>query len=145
MGESDIAEVSELLHEVTETDGHRALGEPKWVGLGPGGRMGFAGFVARENAVGRLIGYAQLSRGHNTWGLELVIRPDHRGPGDDVGTNLLDAALGEVRRLGGGHVHLWVPKPTPETDAMASASKLHRGRDLFQMRRPLPIHDDHPR
>ncbi len=139
MGESDIAEVSELLHEVTVADGHRPLGEHKWLDLVHGGRTGFAGFVARED--GRLIGYAQLSRGHNTWGIEVVIRPDHRRPEDDVGTNLLDAALGEVRRLGGGHVHLWVPKPTTETDAMATSSGLVRGRDLFQMRRPLPIED----
>src|SRR5580698_643754 len=143
MGESDIAEVSELLHLATVADGHRPLGEHKWLDLVHGGRTGFAGFVARED--GRLIGYAQLSRGHNTWGLEVVIRPDHRRPTDDVGTNLLDAALGEVSRLGGGHVHLWVPKPTAETDAMATASGLVRGRDLFQMRRPLPIDDPRDR
>jgi mycothiol synthase len=145
MGESDIAEVSELLHEVTVADGHRPLGEHKWLDLVHGGRTGFAGFVARGGADGRLIGYAQLSRGHNTWGLEVVIRPDHRGSGDDVGANLLEAALGEISRLGGGHVHLWVPKPTAESDAMAAASGLVRGRDLFQMRRPLPIEDATPR
>ena len=145
MGESDIAEVSELLHEVTVADGHRPLGEHKWLDLVHGGRTGFAGFVARDGSDGRLIGYAQLSRGHNTWGVEVVIRPDHRRPGDDVGLTLLEAALGEIRRLGGGHVHLWVPKPTAVTDAMASAAGLVRGRDLYQMRRPLPIDDDHPR
>jgi len=142
MGETDIAEVSELLHEVTVADGHRPLGEHKWLDLVHGGRTGFAGFVAREGSEGPLIGYAQLSRGHNTWGVEVVIRPDHRGEGQTVGTSLLDAALGEVRRLGGGHVHLWVPKPTAETDAMAEVSGLGRGRDLFQMRRPLPLDDD---
>jgi mycothiol synthase len=144
MGESDIAEVSELLHEVTVADGHRPLGEHKWLDLVHGGRTGFAGFVAREGSEGPLIGYAQLSRGHNTWGVEVVIRPDHRGQGHEVGTTLLGAALDEVRRLGGGHVHLWVPKPTDETDAMAGASGLGRGRDLYQMRRPLPVDDDHP-
>ena len=71
--------------------------------------------------------------------------PDHRPPGQEVGTNLLGAALDEVRRLGGGHIHLWVPKPTPDTDAMAAASGLGRGRDLFQMRRTLPVDDDSPR
>jgi len=141
MGESDIAEVSDLLHEVTVADGHRPLGEHKWLDLVHGGRTGFAGFVARQGSDGRLIGYAQLSRGHNTWGLELVISPDHRLPGHDVGSNLLDAALDEVRRLGGGHIHLWVPKPTAATDALAAASGLGRGRDLLQMRRALPLHD----
>src|ERR1700684_1965595 len=103
MGESDIAEVSELLHEATVADGHRPLGEHKWLDLVHGGRPRVAGVLARGGSDGRLIGYAQLSRGHNTWGLEVVIRPDHRGPTDDVGINLLDAALGGVTRLGGGH------------------------------------------
>jgi len=145
MGESDIAEVAELLHDVTAADGHRPLGEHKWLDLVHGGRTGFAGFVARDGSEGPLIGYAQLSRGHNTWGVEVVIRPDHRRPGHEVGTNLLDAALDEVRRLGGGHVHLWVPKPTAETDAMANGSGLRRGRDLYQMRRALPVEDESPR
>jgi len=145
MGESDIAEVSQLLTEVTEADGHRPLGEHKWLDLVHGGRTGFAGFVARDGRRGPLVGYAQLSRGHLTWGVEVVVRPDHRAPDHSVGTDLLDAALGEIGRLGGGHVHLWVPKPTPTTDAMAETCGLARGRDLYQMRRPLPLDDDRPR
>lgn len=145
MGESDIAEVSELLHSVTVADDHRPLGEHKWLDLVHGGRTGFAGFVARPAVGGPLVGYAQLSRGHDTWGLEVVVHPDHRRSDEEVGTSLLRAALGEIGHLGGGHVHLWVPKPTPDTDAMAEAAGLARGRDLYQMRRPLPIDDDHTR
>jgi mycothiol synthase len=145
MGESDIAEVSQLLAVVTEADGHRPLGEHKWLDLVHGGRTGFAGFVARERTRGPLVGYAQLSRGHKSWGLEVVVRPDHRGPEAAVGADLLKAAVGEIARLGGGHVHLWVPKPTPETDAMAASAGLARGRDLYQMRRPLPVDDPRPR
>jgi len=145
MGESDIAEVSQLLQQALVADGHYPLGEHKWLDLVHGGRTGFAGFVAREPTNGPLVGYAQLSRGHDTWGVEVVIRPDHRKPGADVGISLLSAALLEVGREGGGHVHLWVPKPTPDTDAMAETCGLRRGRDLYQMRRPLPVDDDHDR
>jgi len=145
MGESDIAEVSQLLHEVTVADEHRPLGEHKWLDLVHGGRTGFAGFVARDGTRGPLVGYAQLSRGHRTWGLEVVVRPDHRGPEASVGADLVRAAMDEIARLGGGHVHLWVPKPTPATDAMAEAAGLARGRDLYQMRRPLPLEDPSPR
>ncbi|HTZ08678.1 MAG TPA: mycothiol synthase, partial [Acidimicrobiales bacterium] len=81
---------------------------------------------------------AQLSRGHGTWGVEVVVRPDHRSAEAGVGTSLLAAALDEVRLQGGGHVHLWVPKPTAFSDATAEACGLRRGRDLYQMRRPLP-------
>ncbi len=145
MGEHDIAEVSQLLQLAQAADHHAPLGEHKWLDLVHGGRKGFSGLVARETPGGPLVGYAQLSRGHDTWAVEVVIRPDHRGPEQHVGSDLLNAALDEVRRLGGGHVHLWVAKPTAETDAMAQGGGLSRGRELYQMRRPLPIEDDHPR
>ncbi len=48
MGESDIAEVSQLLQQALVADGHYPLGEHKWLDLVHGGRTGFAGFVARE-------------------------------------------------------------------------------------------------
>ena len=145
MGESDIAEVSQLLQQALIADGHYPLGEHKWLDLVHGGRKGFAGFVAREAPGGHLVGYAQLSRGHDTWGVEVVVRPDHRKPDAEVGMSLLSAALREVGRQGGGHVHLWVPKPTPHSDAMAASCGLKRGRDLYQMRLGLPVQDRHPR
>jgi mycothiol synthase len=139
MGEADIAEVSALLAEVAAADGHSPLGEHKWLDLVHGGRTGFAGFVARSREDGRLAGYAQLSRGHGTWGVEVVVPPERRRPEDSLGSDLLRAVLGEVARQGGGHVHLWVPKPTPSTDAMAAACGLRRGRDLLQLRVALPL------
>lgn len=139
MGEADIAEVSELLAEVTLADDHRPLGEHKWLDLVHGGRIGFAGFVARHRPNGQLVGYAQLSRGHLTWGIEVVVAPAERDPGSSIGSDLLRAALHEVAGQGGGHVHLWVPKPTAATDAMAAAGGLVPGRDLLQMRVPLPL------
>ncbi len=145
MGEFDIAEVSQLLQEVAAADAHAPLGEHKWLDLVHGGRKGFAGFVARESPGGPLVGYAQLSRGHDTWAVEVVVRPDHRSPDQAVGVELLNAALEEAERLGGGHVHLWVAKPTEITDAMAQRCGLERGRELYQMRRALPVEDDQPR
>lgn len=145
MGESDVAEVSELLAAVTTADGHRPLGEHKWLDLVHGGRKGFAGFVAREGDRGPLVGYAQLSHGHRTWGVEVVVPPELRSPDHCVVEDLLSAALAEVGRQGGGHVHLWVPKPTEHWDATAAACGLARGRDLLQMRRALPLEDDTPR
>ena len=145
MGESDVAEVSELVAAVTAADGHRPLGEHKWLDLVHGGRKGFAGFVAREGDRGPLVGYAQLSHGHRTWGVEVVVPPELRSPEHCVTEDLLSAALREVARQGGGHVHLWVPKPTPAWDATAATCGLARGRDLLQMRRPLPLDDPTPR
>jgi mycothiol synthase len=142
MGEADVAEVAELLATVAAADGHRPLGEHKWLDLVHGGRKGFAGFVARAREGGPLLGYAQLSQGRRSWGVEVVVAPTWRGPGSSVTVDLLEAALAEVGRQGGGHVHLWVPKPTEEWDRTAEACGLRRGRDLYQMRRPLPLDDD---
>ena len=42
-------------------------------------------------------------------------------------------------------MHLWVAKPTAYSDEMARACGLSRGRELYQMRRPLPVADHHAR
>ncbi|MHB8438837.1 MAG: mycothiol synthase [Acidimicrobiales bacterium] len=143
MGEADVAEVSELVGAVAAADGHRPLGEHKWLDLVHGGRRGFAGFVARGggSARGPLAGYAQVSHGHRTWGVEVVVRPQWRSPEHAVTEDLLCAALAEIARQGGGHVHLWVPKPTTDWDQTAARCGLQRGRDLLQMRRELPLDD----
>jgi mycothiol synthase len=139
MGEVDIAAVQELLDVATHADHHHPLGEHKWLDLVQGGRAGFAGLVAWEPGHDHPVGYAHLSRGHDSWALEFVVDPHHRAPGLPIGRELLAAALEIVADEGGGHLHLWVPKPTPEHDALAAEAGLNRGRDLLQMRRPLPV------
>jgi mycothiol synthase len=144
MGEADIAEVSLLLDAATRADEHHPLGEHKWLDLVHGGRAGFAGFVARQRRGGPLVGYAQVSRGHGTWGVEVVVHPDRRSAEDHVGHDLLVHALDEIRQQGGGHVHLWVPKPDAVWDSTANSVGLDRGRDLFQMRCTLPVAGERP-
>jgi mycothiol synthase len=144
MGEEDIAEVSLLLDAATRADDHRPLGEHKWLDLVHGGRAGFAGFVARLRHGGPLVGYAQVSRGHGTWGVEVVVHPERRSEADHVGHDLLAAAIDEIAGQGGGHVHLWVPKPSPLSDSISSSCGLERGRDLYQMRCHLPVPGPRP-
>ncbi|HUZ21761.1 MAG TPA: mycothiol synthase [Acidimicrobiales bacterium] len=141
MGEDDIATVAALLRVAEAADGHAPLGEHKWLDLVHGGRAGFAGFVAREPGHDRVVGYAQLSRGPDNWAVEYVVHPAHRHHDDPVGVDLLRAALAEVGREGGGHVHVWVPKPTALHDEVASAAGLSRGRELLQLRRALPLEE----
>lgn len=139
MGEADIAAVSELLHVAAIHDDHLPLGEHQWLDLVQGGREGFAGFVAQAKGHPHPVGYAQVSKGDGNWAIEFVVDPHHRDQDHDIGRDLLAAALAEVARAGGGHVHLWVPKPAPAHDAIARANGLERGRELLQMRRPLPM------
>lgn len=142
MGEDDISAVSSLLRAAELADGHPPLGEHKWIDLVQGGRAGFAGFAARAAGSSRLVGYAQLSKGHGSWAVEFVVHPSARAPDESVAEDLLRAALGEIARQGGGHVHLWVPKPDTFDDDVAGAVGLSRGRALYQMRRPLPLEPD---
>jgi mycothiol synthase len=140
MGASDIAAVSSLLDVAAAADGHRPLGEHQWLDLVQGGRHGFAGLVAWEDGHGHPVGYAQLTRGHDSWALEYLVDPHHRASDDlAIGRELLSAAVEVVAGEGGGHVHLWVPKPGPNADEIAGAVGLARGRELLQMRRPLPV------
>lgn len=139
LGEEELAAVSTLLHLAAVADNHRPLGEHRYLDLAHGGRRGYSGLVAWEQGHSHPVGYAQVSRGRSSWSVDLVVDPHHRGPGSTVGADLLGAALREIAAEGGGHVHLWVPKPRPEQDAMAAANGLQRGRDLLQMRRHLEV------
>lgn len=138
----DIASVSRLLEVAEEADAHRPLGEHQWLDLVQGGRRGFAGFVAWQEGHGHPVGYAQLTQGPGTWSLEYAVDPHHRErQGLAIATDLLRSAIEVVGREGGGHVHLWVPKPDDMHERAAAAVGLHRGRELFQMRRPLPMEE----
>ena len=139
MGQGDIAAVSELLDLAAEADGHRPLGEHQWLDLVEGRRHGFAGLVAWEPGHDHPVGYAQLTRGGTSWALEFVVDPHHRSADGTIGHDLVQAAVGIVAEEGGGHLHLWVPKPTAEHDGVAEGAGLRRGRELYQMRRPLPV------
>lgn len=140
MRAGDIAAVSELLDLAAAADGHRPLDEHKWIDLVHGGRRGFAGLIAWEEGHDHPVGFAQLTRGDGNWAVEYVVDPHHReGEGPEIATDLLSWAIDMVRSEGGGHLHLWVPKPTEVHDRVAAAVGLSRGRNLLQMRRPLPL------
>jgi mycothiol synthase len=143
MGRGDISAVLELLSIAEAVDHHAPLGEHQWLDLVQGGREGFAGLVAWEPGHDHPVGYAQVTRGVGDWALEYVVDPHHRATeGAAIASDLVRAALAVVAESGGGHVHLWKSKPSPDDDAVAEANGLARGRDLLQMRRPLPVHGE---
>ncbi|GAC1533575.1 MAG: mycothiol synthase [Acidimicrobiales bacterium] len=138
MDGSDIAAISALLDTVSAHDGHRALGDHQWLDLVDGGREGFAGLVAWEGGHDHPVGYAQVTRDGRSWALEYVVDPHHRSD-PQVTLDLLHAARSVIAGEGGGHVHVWRSHPTDETDALVAAVGFTRGRDLLQLRRPLPL------
>jgi len=140
MGQDDIDAVTQLLDLATAEDGHSPMGEHQWLGLVQGGRAGFAGLVAWEHDHDHPVGYAQVTRGPQSWAVELVVDPHHReSEGREIGHELLTSALAIVGDEGGGHVHLWVPKPCEWQHDVATGVGLQQGRDLLQMRRALPV------
>jgi mycothiol synthase len=142
MGQGDISAVLELLEIAEAVDHHAPLGEHQWLDLVQGGREGFAGLVAWEPGHDHPVGYAQVTRGADSWALEFVVDPHHRNTGATIARDLVGAAIDVVAGEGGGHLHLWKSKPTPDDDAVAETNGLDRGRDLYQMRRPIPVHGE---
>ena len=70
---------------------------------------------------------------------EYVIDPERRMAAGELDHDLLAGALGVVAEQGGGRVQLWVSQPTETTDALAAGVGLEPGRDIYQLRRPLPV------
>jgi mycothiol synthase len=98
---------------------------------------GFAGLIATEDGEDRPIGYAHLTREPSGWALRFVVDPRWRA--QSIGDDLVARALTLVGDEGGGHLQLWVTKPDEADDELATAKGLTEVRDLYQMRRPLPV------
>ena len=139
MGADDIAAVSQLLDLAEAADGHRPLGDHQWLDLAERGRKGYAGLVAWEPGHDHPVAYAHVARGPSSWAVELVVDPRHRDQALTIGPEMLEAATEVIAGDGGGDVHLWVYQPTDVHDRIAAATGLRRGRDLLQMRVPLPL------
>lgn len=138
MSPDDIAQVHELVAAAERADGHRPLSDHLWLDLAKGGRPGFAGLVATEPEHDHPVAYAQLSRNHHSWALELVVHPHHRYDMAAIGPELLRAAIDLVASEGGGPVHWWVFEPSRLHDHLAAEMGMRPHRRLHQMRRSLP-------
>ncbi len=139
MDADDIAVVRDLIGDAERADGHRPLSDHLWLDLVDGGREGFAGLVAWEPGHEHPVAYAQVSKGHGSYSLELVVHPHHRYEMNLIGPEMLEAAIHEVATHGGGHLHWWVFEPTISHVDLAHSVGLRPGRTLLQMRRSLPL------
>ena len=132
-----VAEIARLVERVAGP-GPRPLADHKWLQLGAGGGEGFVALVARDGR-GGLVGYGQLSAGNASWGLEVLAEPSLPDHGSAVKADLVAEACRQVAAQGGGRLFYWVGSPTPADDARARAQGFDTGRDLLQMRVPLPL------
>lgn len=135
----DMSEVHEILAAAELSDGIRPLSDHLWLDLRQGGRPGFAGLLAMQSGHGHPLAYCQLSRGNDSWSLDLVIHPGHRDETASIGPQLLSEAVRIVAAEGGGHVHWWVFQPTESHAMLARSIDFVPGRSLLQMRVQLPL------
>ena len=129
--------IGALLDRAAAADGRRPLSERKWIDLVEAGPEGLVTLTARSDT--DLLGLAQVSGHPGAWGVEIVVDPRHRGGVEEVQAALLAAAVEAVAAGGGGQLHLWVTSAGAVDDRIAAANGLHPGRELLQLRRPLPV------
>jgi mycothiol synthase len=140
ISDAELAELRDLLDAVEAVDDHAALGEHKWLDLVSRGKRCYTGIVAEDPPHPHPVGYAHLSCNENSssphWSLEVAVDPEHRGVGVEVA--LVEEALRVAAAEGGGRLHFWVFRPGPIHDALAHRLGFVPGRELLQMRVPLP-------
>jgi mycothiol synthase len=136
---ADIEAVIALAEAAELADGRAPLDERRFRDAAKRGGVGFVGVWVWPPGRDRPVGYAQAIRGPQRWELALVVDPDHRDRLDEIGSALLAAGLDVVADEGGGEAQLWVSEPTAAHDRTAMAVGLTGRRDLWQLRRPLPV------
>jgi mycothiol synthase len=135
----DMSDIADLLADVERADGQRPLSDHMWIDLRQGGRPGFTGLMAWEPGHDHMVAYCQVSRGNDSWLIDLVVHPHHRYEMSIIGPELLGEAFSIIRQEGGGHVHWWVFEPTTAHVEIARLFGLHLGRTMKQMRAVLPL------
>lgn len=120
--------MSALLEAAAGAGGHRLLT----------GGQGAIRLVAREPGNDTPLGLVEARRDGSRWALEVVTDP--RSPaGLPVWARLLAESVEVVKHQGGGPVQTWVHGAEAEHDELARAAGLDPERNLYQMRRPLPL------
>lgn len=135
----DMSKVHHLLSAVERLDGRRPLSDHLWIDLQQGGRPGFTGLLAWQSGHDDAVAYCQVSRGNDSWSLDLIVHPLHRFEMTTIGLKLLTEAIRIVADEGGGHVHWWVFEPTEIHARLAKSINFLPGRSMQQMQVALPL------
>ena len=132
------AEVLTLLDEAQKADGFPGLSDQASLAVADGAVGETVSLLARVSGTHALAGYGALTRRDGVWSLETVVRPDLRDAPIDVHGALVDAALGEAAARGGGTIRVWLRTDHEHGADRLAARGLHPGRELLQLRAPLP-------
>lgn len=127
-----VAQVSELVEAVTDTDGVSPLSEHVMLHMRYGGDEPARNVLLWDGSV--LVGYAHLDVSDQVEGssAELAVHPEHRGTGN--GSALVHEVLADTPD---GRLRLWAHGQHPGATALARRHGFERTRVLWQMRRSL--------
>ncbi len=134
----DVQALDRLFAVIEQADGHRPLGEHKYLDLLSGGPE-HGGLVGRVGKA--IVAYIALSRQDSTtWAMELAIHPLHRARAS------LEAAIATgletIRAAGGKRVRVWAFQP--HLGQALVAAGFQRERELRQLWAPLPRPETQP-
>lgn len=132
-GSDSIDELSALISAAKERDNHNPLGEHVWLDLHNSSEDIHRGFKVKIKGHSHLVGYLHICKNRRNWTLEYVVHPNHRHSDGKLESLIVKKAIEEIRAEGGGHVHMWVFKPTHSSDKAALENGLSKGRLLYQM------------
>lgn len=137
-----------LVGGAESADGFAGLSDQVRLDLEPGVPHGALSLLARLEGDPAVRAYGALERRDGVWTLETVVDPLHREDPADLHAALVDRALGEVARSGGGTFHVWLRDGSARQLASVVARGMHPIRDLLQLRVALPVvsgrHDEAP-
>lgn len=133
--------VRALTVAATAADGHASIDDHRLALATSGEAPGFVGALAWDDDRRELTGYVQAVRGLAGWDIDRVVAPRWRSPAVDLSPQLVKAVLHAVAVEDGSDVRLWAYSATDDDDRLAAGVGLHLARELWQMRRPLPLDD----
>lgn len=85
------------------------------------------------------VGGGSIVQVDDGWEVDLGDLPIEDVEAERIASARLDAAVSEVAAKGGGRLRTWVRGADPARTAAASRAGMTVGRELYQMRRPLPV------
>lgn len=131
----DLPALDALFEVITECDGHRPIGEHKYLDLVHADLDEVTGLVGlSEDAV---IAYAAFAAtpDSTTWAAEFALHPLHRSRTEVA--DLVAAVTSRVVEAGGGRIRVWAFQPNL-IEALENAGFVPE-RELRQLRRRLPV------
>jgi mycothiol synthase len=133
----DVTAITTLLDDVRDASGHPAIDAERWDAFATGTAADSTAILT-HGSNGDLVGYAQVT-GRDPSIVEVAVHPRTGDAGASTTVALLKAALDVVRKAGGGPVQHWVFGVTDIADRAARSVGLTPGRELWQLRRSLPV------